>query len=279
MTPIAMITRNRHVFLDVTLRSLSASRLPRDQVLVVFDDASDDPATVAYLYGSGDVDVRRRWPRNRHWQRAGLGIVESRESARGIAGKVAVVKLGDRSQGIVNASCAAARFLIENFDTSRGMILLEDDVVFSRDWAPEIVAAAGRCERKPPGAIAGMRLNVANPDRQSPTFIPHDGLTAQCYFVTPAGVAAVSPFLYARHRARKRFDDAFCRAMRRARLGVYLMYPPVCQHFGLESLVRPEWDWHVRTPRGRVDLDAVGPFVLADKIRKFAPAKRRPAGA
>jgi hypothetical protein len=58
------------------------------------------------------------------------------------------------------------------------------------------------------------------------------------------------------------------------------MYPPVCQHIGLESLVRPEWDWRVKSPRGRVDLDAVGPFVVADDVRRFAPAiKRRAAGA
>ena len=280
MTPIAIVTRNRHAYLDVTLRSLSATSLPRTAVVTIFDDASDDPATQAYLYGRGPVDVRHSWPRNRHWERAGLGFVESRDEARGIADKVEVVKLAGRSQGVVNASCAAARFLMDNCDTSGGMILLQDDVVFREDWLPSIQAAAARCGAKPPGLIAGMRLNVANPDRESPTFIPRKSLTAQCYFVTPAGVAACAPYVSARHRARRRFDNSFCAAIRRAGLGVYLMCPPVCQHIGLKSLVRPEWDWRVRTPRGRVDLDAVGPFVLAEDVRSFAAAiKRRAAGA
>ena len=274
MTPIGIVTRNRRAYLDVTLRSLSASRLPRNQAVTIFDDASDDPATLAYLHGRDAVDVRQRWPRNRQWERAGLGMVKSRENARGIAGRVVVERLGEKARGVVNASCAAARFLMERYDTSGGMVLLQDDVVFREDWLRAMRAAAARCDARPPGLIAGMRLNVANPERRSPTFIPRDGLTAQCYFVTPAGVAAVSAYVRARHRARTRFDDSFCAAVRRAGLGVYLMYPPVCQHFGLESLVRPEWDWRVRTVRGRVDLDAVGPFVLGEEVRKFGGQSR-----
>jgi hypothetical protein len=280
LTPIAIVTRNRHAYLDVTLRSLSGTRLPRTQIATIFDDASDDPGTKAYLYGSGAVDLRNAWPRDRQWKRAGLGAVESRERGRGIAGTVEVVRLGDKSQGVVNASCAAMRFLLENCDTSAGMVLLQDDVVFREDWLEAIRAAVASCGVKPPGLIAGMRLNVANPVCESPTFIPRKGLTAQCYFVTPAGVDAVRPWVYAPHRGRRRFDNSFCAAIRRAGLGVYLMYPPVCQHIGLESLVRPEWDWRVKSPRGRVDLDAVGPFVVADEVRRFAPAiKRRAAGA
>jgi hypothetical protein len=269
LTPIAIVTRNRHTYLDITLRSLSASRLPRDQALVIVDDASDDPATRAYLYTNEPVDVRQRWPRNRAWIGAGLNVVLSREMARGIAGRITVLRIGQKAQGVVNASCAALRFLKEECGGANGMVLLQDDVVFARDWLRAIQRALPACAKKPPGLIAGMRLNVANPERQSPTFIPRDGLTAQCYYLTPQGVEAVTPYVARKHRAQTRFDDSLCAAVRRAGSGVYLMYPPVCQHFGLQSLVRPEWDWLIRTPLGRVDLDATGPFVVGNRIRGF----------
>jgi hypothetical protein len=270
LVPIGIITRNRHAYLDVTLRSLSATRLPDDQALVLFDDATDDRTTLAYLYEDRPVDVSHRWPRDREWLRAGLDVIESRAYARGMGDDMEVIRLGNTPLGVVNASCAAARFLIERYGYGQGIVLLQDDVVFTTDWLESIVTAAGRCAPLPPGLIAGMRLNVANPDRQSPTFIPRDGLTAQCYYLTAAGLEAARAYLYAKHRARQRFDDSLCEAVRRGGLGVYVMYPPVCQHFGIQSLVRPEWDWRVKTPRGRIDLDAAGPFVLSDCIRPFA---------
>ena len=47
--PIAVRTRNRHVYLDVTLKSLWASQLPEGVDLLVIDDCSDDPEMIRYL--------------------------------------------------------------------------------------------------------------------------------------------------------------------------------------------------------------------------------------
>ena len=55
MIPIAIVTKNRHQYLDITLRSLSATTLPNDQAIIVYDDASDDKDTIKYLYSNDDV--------------------------------------------------------------------------------------------------------------------------------------------------------------------------------------------------------------------------------
>ena len=111
MTPIGILTRNRAKFLDVTLRSLSATLLPDDQALQVFDDHSDDTLTCNYLAGSGVWDLRREWPNNAAWRMAGLHRVVSQVSP-GLADVVAVETLGEQSNGVMAAGCAALTFYL-----------------------------------------------------------------------------------------------------------------------------------------------------------------------
>jgi hypothetical protein len=260
MIPIAIVTRNRHALLDVTLRSLSATQLPRGTPLVIYDDASDHGPTRTYLYSASTVSVAARFPR---------GVeVRSRSRAAGLEGRVAVVRLGERPGGVVSAGCRALRHLLDNADTSGGLVLLQDDVVLRPDWMKRLMRARARTPDA--GVIAGLHLNALNQERRPPvTFIATGGVTAQCYWFTSAGLGALEPHVRRRQRAMTGFDTRICRWIREAGLGVYLAHPPVGQHFGSTSLVRPHWRWNWRGPEGRVDLDAVGPYALADEVRPF----------
>lgn len=272
MIPICIVTRNRHTVLDITLRSLSASDLPDDQVLVIFDDASDNTMTQRYLYTKEQVPLLTTWPNNKHWREAGLGTISSRKHGLGIDEKIMVVRFGTRPTGVVNASCRAFREMIERHGTERGIIIVQDDVVFCRDWLSAMRDAEKHPEntQRPVGLIAGCWLNKRNPTKRTPmTRVVHGGPTAQCLYVTEAGIRAVLPWASQVHTITQGFDNKFC-AHVRGQADIYRMHPAVCQHIGVRSLVRPWWKWSRWHAKGRIDFSACGPFQLADDVRAFA---------
>jgi len=271
MIPIGIVTRNRHTMLDVTLRSLSASDLPADQQVVVFDDASNQQSTKDYLYTDKPVFVGASWPRSQRWRDMDLDQVRSRNKSPGLDGKVRVIRLGRGPSGVVNASCQAFCRMVESFGRDHGIIIMQDDVVFNADWMARMTTAAQEPEpnRRPVGLVAGCWINKKNSQKRSPmTYVPHGGVTAQCYYVTPEGIKAVLPWASRRHNMRMGFDNKFCAHVRSA-CDIYRMHPAVCQHIGLASLVRPSWRWTRWHSKGRVDFSARGPFPLAATVRSF----------
>ncbi len=273
MIPIGLVTRNRHAVLDVTLRSLSAADLPEDQVLIVFDDGSDKQSTLDYLYSDKNVHVGILWPEgSRHWKHLNLDEVQSKVKSRGLDGKIRVVRLGTVASGVVNASCRAFCWMTEKFGVDHGIVIVQDDVVFNPDWLPRLLAAEQHPEphRRPIGMIAGCWINKKNPTKREPmTRVEHGGITAQCYYVTPAGIEAVLPWAQCEHGIHMGFDNKFCSRVR-GKTDVYRMHPAVCQHVGLDSLVRPRWKWNKWNAKGRVDFSARGPYPLARYVGVFS---------
>lgn len=271
MPPIAIVTRNRHSVLDVTLRSLSASKLSVDHPLLIFDDGSDDPQTLKYLYEDQPIQLKSFWHRDiANWGNV-FGYMPYKPVATGIAGKIRVIRLGTQSQGVVRASCAAFRQMVQKFGPERGILMVQDDVVFNDDWFERLQDAERKPVqgRRPVGLICGCWLNKPERSARRPmALVERGGITAQCYYVTPAGIAAVLPWACQSHNFDKGFDNKFCEAVR-TQADVYRMVPAVCQHIGVSSLVRPYWKWTQWTRRGRIDYTASGPYPLAKDVRHF----------
>jgi len=276
MIPIGIVTRNRHQYLDITLRSLSATDLPDDQHLVVYDDASDDEDTLAYLYSDQTISTACDLPINDVWKKdLHLKDVAPREEAPGLKGKVQVHLVGDKPVGVFNASCRAILRLWEDYEDSvkrNGLVLIQDDVVFCPQWLKKLKSASTKVKRytPKPGLLCGMQLNMAGIGKKpNPHLWPRKGITAQCYYFTPHGLQRVRPFLAKWHKHKKGFDNKMCAAVRTHGAGVYLMNPAVCQHIGVVSLVRPGWNWRWKSKKGRVGYQSHGPFPMADEIREF----------
>lgn len=241
-------------------------------MLIIFDDASQELNAHQYLYGDGPVDVDVKLPNDKFWHDQDLGHVVSRTDATGIKGKIAVVRMGDTPKNVVNATCLAFSWMVEMFGPEHGIVMLQDDVVFNHDWLDRMIAAqAHTVPGAPPlGLITGSWSNCPNPDPREPiTYVPSRGITAQCYFVTPTGIAAVYDWTKRMHPYNKGFDNKFCANIRTGGASVYRMHPAVCQHIGIVSTVRPHWGWRRHGAQGRVDLTARGPFGLADQVRSF----------
>lgn len=274
--PIGIVTQNRAVYLDATLRSLSGTQLPTGTPLIVFDDASTDRQTKFYLYTTKSVVLTKRWPRDPMWRGLGLSILSDRRpSARGIRDLVNVVKLGEEPLGVVDASCAAVKHLFAAYPDAPGVILLQDDILFNPQWYSRLVLTAGAYaspDGKPLGILAGIRLNrLITPAMRHEPVIP-SAATAQClYFSRKLFTVLESGWLSEPHPRRKQFDDHLFTASAKAGFANALLNPFVCQHFGISSSVRPNINWtrggQVR--KGRVGYHAKPPYSLSNSVRRF----------
>lgn len=271
MVPIGIVTRNRVTYLDVTLRSLSGTHLPANVPVVVFDDASDDRATVAYLHTDQPVTIPRSWPEHKTWRsQLGLGVINDYDiMPKGIKNKVKVERLSPKPLGVVEASCEALRRLrLQNLDAP-GVILLQDDVVFNADWYTRMVATATMTTfPQPLGVLAGIKINhdfLFGKQLQPPVLA--SGITAQCLFVTHNAIATLDMFNH-QQREKKEFDTTLRRRLAANGFWAGVMLPFVCQHFGVQSMVRPKRTWH-RGARGRVGYYSHPPYTMTREVKQF----------
>lgn len=262
MIPIGILTRNRHEILDVTLRSLSATELPDEQEIVVFDDRSENVDTLRYLYTSEAVSLKYNWP-----DLPILRNIVSVDSGPGLFGKVTVVQLSSNPLGVMRASCLMLRMLIERYGTKHGIIYCQDDVIFNENWFARLTQAVP----SDAGLTAGLWLNKDLPVSNTPIRVSSGGITAQCYYITPLGLAAIKTFIETPPALPAGFDNKLCAAVR-SRATVYMVSPAIGQHIGIDSGVRPQIGWQAWDPRGRLDYSACGPFVLASEVKKFVCA-------
>jgi len=273
MVPIGIVTRNRVAYLDVTLRSLSATALPDDVSVTIFDDSSNSRTSAKYYKTNGRCQVEQHWPTGATWKTLGLGIINDSDILpKGIKGVVPVHKLGDAPLGVVNASCEAIRQLFAANPKAPGVILLQDDVIFKADWYATLCRTAktpANFGGQKLGLLAGIKLNTKITWPKEPKPVLASGITAQCLYISRAGFDALTATYFGKkHKLMKRFDDTLRRAMGNNDLWAGVIYPFVCQHFGVKSLVRPKKGWH-QGSRGRVGYYVQPPYELADVIRRF----------
>jgi hypothetical protein len=270
MVPIGIVTRNRVAYLDVTLRSLSATNLPTATPVYIFDDASDADASRIYYTTSRKVDLEMKWPAHGMWRKLGLSVInENDRPPVGLRGRVCVVTLGAKPTGVVNASCKALTWMFEHYPKANGVILLQDDVLFKQDWYERMMAAvqdASLFGKKKLGILAGLHLNKKIGGDLSG--VREGGITGQCIYVSRAAFKNANGFFTGKHNSRQKFDDQLKRAVSRSGLWAGLILPFVCQHFGVVSLVRPRRTWH-RGKKGRIGFYVNPPYALADTVRKF----------
>jgi len=270
LVPIGIISRNRIHYLDVTLRSLSATRLPEAVPLTVFDDASDTTEARTYYTTARGTGSEHKWPQHAMWKKLGLDVInKSAKPPVGLRGRVGVVRLGKKPAGVVNASCQAVCRMFDKYPDAPGVILLQDDVIFKEDWYERLtqVAADELLFAKPLAILSGLHLNkkIKNCDKQR---VREGGITAQCLYVTREGFTTLDNFFRRKHNTKQKFDDQLKKAASRNGLWAGLLVPFVCQHFGVVSLVRPRRTWH-RGSKGRIGFYVNPPYAMADSVKAF----------
>jgi len=286
MIQIGILTRNRGVYLDATLRSLSATRIPREAPVIVYDDASDDPLARRYLDTTDVFPVEHCWPRCAAWTAAGLDFLPDNPTLRGIADRVEVVPVGRTAVGVANASYFAIRDLFSRSPDTPGVILLQDDVVFTANWYERLVGQVGRVFQvgRRQGIVAGMHLDHRQKRRITRTS-PVRFCSAQCCLITRELFEDQRAWFDRTDHEPRNFDKWLCKLLRTKGFELHLLYPYVCQHIGVVSKVRPNAAFY-RDDRalGRVGLGASGSYSWSRMPRSilsshpFLGSSNRPAG-
>lgn len=272
MVPIGIVTRDRIAYLDVTLRSLSDTRLPAGTSVVIYDDHSAEKTTKDYYHTNKIVQVATDWPTSASWKSQGLSIINDYYALPvGIHGMVDVYSLAAKPLGVVNASCRAICHLFDNHPAATGVILLQDDVLFKHDWYSQMLRVASQWmlyADRPLGVLAGLKLNHRIDIRGEPPLAVPTGITAQCLYVSRLAYQRSFSYFHKEHKIDKKFDDTMRREISNAGLWAGCIYPFVCQHFGIQSLVRPTRSWSQGT-KGRVGYYIEPPYAMQPAVRKF----------
>ena len=161
MIPIGIVTKDRVGYLDVTLKSLSATAIPDSVSVTLFDDGSSDPKTLRYYDTKNAIADETSFPDSEMWnQTLGLDIVRSQHPLVGISGCLPVIRF-DQPSGVVNASLRAIDHLFAANSEAPWVILLQDDVVFKADWYQRLTNAVLNFDvaESRPGVIAGLTIN------------------------------------------------------------------------------------------------------------------------
>jgi len=149
MIPIAIRTRNRPAYLDVTLKSLMATELPPETRLVVIDDCSDVSAAVRYVTTDDTIELPKAviWPGTPLWSQR-VGKIASFQRIRGIKSKFEVIQ-PDSMKGDRGGAFWSVCLLFERFSDAKLAILLEDDIVLHKGWLSALLGAHAECKDKP----------------------------------------------------------------------------------------------------------------------------------
>jgi GT2 family glycosyltransferase len=271
MIPIGIITRNRPVYLDATLRSLSGSSLPVNVPLVIYDDASDDLAARRYLNTNDTWQVEHAWPKWLAWQTAGLGFLTDNPTITGIAERVPVVPIAETSVGIGNAQAYAVRDLMRRFPDSEAVILLEDDVVFNPDWYERLIAQIGKALVRggKQGLVAGFKVGG---DLSWTKTLLQRFVSTQCVLLRRTLFEQFEPWFDRTDHSTQNNDVELCEQVRRVGYEIQLLVPYVGQHIGVVSQVRPELSFYDPANTGtRFGKHAAPPYAWAETVRAFPP--------
>lgn len=276
--PIGILTRDRVGCLDVTLRSLSLTGLPEHVSVTIYDDASREDETLRYYQSNERIEVPSEFRMTKKWRDAGLEVVNHTwMQPTGIRGLISIRRLADTSLGVMNASCRAICHLFERHPAANGVFLLQDDVVFKENWYHRMLATidrAGEFTQRPLGVLAGLKINKKL-DVPASTVAVKCGITAQCLYISRNYFRVAGDFFQVEHARRKGFDDFLCLDARRRGFWSGVIYPFVCQHIGVQSIVRPAYRWESREG-GRVGYHVVPPFAMSDQVRNFLRPGERP---
>jgi len=266
--PVGILTRNRPAHLDLTLRSLSASALPHEVKVTIYDDASDLWEARRYLYTSETIQAVSLYI---PFKLVGnVPNVKTPINLHGIHGRLKIVRL-ESHLGVLHGSIKALRDLSQ-MSKAPYVCLLQDDVVFVKDWY-NIMCNIVALHR--PGILSGVTFGSpagTQYERQEYKAIKTNFTRAQCLFIA----RELLECLWLEHskvdrKQKQGFDALICNVAEKNGFDILANYPSVCQHIGVESLVRPErrFDWK----GGRYSRSIQESVVVAKKIRWLSADK------
>jgi GT2 family glycosyltransferase len=143
-TPIVIVCKDRVRYLDLELRSLTATT-PSSVQIYLSNDGTNNPQMLRYLSTRDEIPLDNEWrfpEDNAEWNEL-IGRLPNVASVRGIAGKVDAIMhaapAGTRNLGL------AMKYAFEH-TRAPYVIKMEDDLLFTADWYAELIRAIAQSD-------------------------------------------------------------------------------------------------------------------------------------
>lgn len=262
MFPIGILTKDRPLYLDATLRSLSGSGINQPAPLTVFDDASGTRAGFLHLHSNYQtwIEVEKCWPV--FPKELQIPLRPGMKMVQGLRGLVNIETIGEDSLGVWGASCFALNYLAAKYPESNGFLLMQDDILLKPDWFGKLSEAIAIAPPKT-GIISG--LTVVHQKSFPAGIVKVDNVTAQLLYITREFYNAGLDFFTAPVTQRRYFDSAICCLARERDYSIQLLSPYIARHIGIDSAVNPGQTWEPF----KQEQNVAGPFAWAANVRNF----------
>lgn len=242
-------SKNRPVYLAVTLRSLSASQ-PQDIPTVLFDDVSNNETTQKMLSTPSSQTISLPqpyfWPTSDWWRKAGLAPLPTISDVHGLIDKYTIV-VPSRKLGPVGSIFASVAMMMERFSQAPAVIHIEGDVIFSQNWYSNLLSAWNESKTAKRhlgvlGAFDPWGLHLWKHDKH-PTWGWISGgktWTSQMLLFTREFYNRAKASFSAEYAVTQRHADHFVsQSVMQSGLFRAVMRQSLCQHIGIESLCWP----------------------------------------
>jgi glycosyltransferase involved in cell wall biosynthesis len=270
--PILVTCKDRLRYLDITLKSLSASLPPKINVYVS-DDGSTNPNMHRYLTTNDNIPLNNSYMfpnNNTEWIKK-IGFIPNLKQIIGIKGKVNVF-LRSKSCGIKNFTYAVRKlFLIHQCDY---VIKIQDDVIFKHGWYEFMCGILTHYE---PSMVSGFRYFLG---KNKPDLINVGHGVQQLGKINTGGLlmaisrkaCTINDVLWFNNDKRCiDMDDFWSNNCRKTKLPLLVTNPGLCQHIGFDSSIyKKNNKRHMfESFRSRADMDMVPPYAIDNSVAKM----------
>lgn len=261
--PIGIRTYNRPAYLDVTLRSLAATKLPAGIPIVVLDDCSDDEVAKAHLFSTDKVELPEpcRWPECEEWGEF-VGDLPDVTHVQGLRHRCRVWQPSER-RGVRGGIFWCVDELMRFYADAPAVIVIEGDAVFHADWYRKalsvfryyqhaegpngygigLLSAYNRKPGRP--QQAGSELQWCSISRrENGNWGCGDGLGGVMYLVSRRLYEVGRTAFRALYRPGARSGDTAIQAVcAEAKMSIAATATSYIQHIGVESSAWPDKGW------------------------------------
>lgn len=262
--PIIVRSRNRPVYLDVTLKSLTASNIPDGVDLVVMDDCSDDEIAVKYVTTDDIIKLPEEclWfgPDHKQWK-ANVGNIEPVSQLVGIKSRFDIIQPETR-KGVRGGVFWAINYMFEHYPNAQCINCIEGDAVFNADWYEATVRGwrEKRDAKGPNGDHLGLLTCYDRKAKKPGTGMSSiwrslrrrgddrwncgNGIGGVHYLVTREFWEACHKPFHSKHNPGARAGDTMLQGYcANAEFSIASTRPSYCQHIGIESTAWPNKGW------------------------------------
>lgn len=282
--PIAVRSRNRPRYLDITLRSLFASAIITKNVIIA-DDRSDIKIMDDYFYTDKNIKFDKSivWPEEKSWRKriGNIYKLENLNSIIGLNSKIPII-IPEKRKGVRGHIFWLIDRLMTDYPNAEYVVVVEDDIIFNYHWYTNLIKCyhkykneEGPYKSYQMGLLTTYdRIGGANKGKEivwrgkfynkKGKFIKFRNISGCVILCTRKYYEAAKEHFKATYHPRETSGDVHIQNIAREyRFNIAATYPSYAQHIGVKGIARP------LVTKLRQTNNFKQPFVLANKISDF----------